>query len=254
MGSEGGLVSIESPYNHASEYVRNHLHIPFVIKAAKHVTSQIGDIPYASHMILTQVHDRVAGHKYIGDNEHDEDGITREMASDQTYIARRSAKAILLFADIGMSAGMYAAIDMACESGRPALFMSLSTEQWEQILGMPVAESLEDIETESRKMIREHFMAFWDTQTIDVEGYDYIHVPILKVFDILEHIEYKMQDYIEMREKMDKSNDAVIFFFKLIGFIVFLFIFITMVGFFTHKSLLPSADDGHTHHGNIMEF
>lgn len=124
------LVSIESPYSHPDPEQLNK-HINYVIMCCKHASKFHHEVPYASHMIQTQVvndHE----HAYVDDAHPDKYGIGREAAIELTHAARRRCNTIVFYTDLGWSPGMLQTLEWARSRSLPMEERTLPKEMLDE--------------------------------------------------------------------------------------------------------------------------
>lgn len=111
------MVSLESPY-HSLDPAILRRNIAYAIQASKHALS-MGDVPYPSHLIFTQLVHADGSTGYVHDGVEDKFCGRRQEVIDATCEARRRCDAVVLYTDFGISSGMQYAAEYAHEHGIP---------------------------------------------------------------------------------------------------------------------------------------
>jgi len=120
------LVSIESPYHNTDPAIikRN---INYAILAMKDSVKNHNEIPYLSHLLLTQTVVNKE-HVYVDDTFTDPFGIGRDNALELTHGLRKRADKLVFYINFGYSNGMLAAKDLAIKYNIPIEERYLSDE------------------------------------------------------------------------------------------------------------------------------
>ena len=123
------LVSIESPYHNTNPIILQK-NINYAIMAMKDSAKNYNEIPYLSHLLLTQVVIN-GNYMYTNDNIIDHFGIGRDNAINLTNELRKRVDKIVFYIDFGYSNGMNIAKQIAIDNNilteeryLPATFMN----------------------------------------------------------------------------------------------------------------------------------
>lgn len=120
------FVSIESPYHNLDPLILKR-NINYAILAMKDSSKNHNEIPYPSHLLLTQtvVNNQ---HVYVDDTIVDPLGIGRELALNLTNELRKRVDKIVFYVNFGYSNGMKVAQQIAITHGIPIEERYLSDE------------------------------------------------------------------------------------------------------------------------------
>lgn len=111
------MVALESPYQSEDPKILKR-NIAYAIQASKHSLS-LGDVPYPSHLIFTQLVGADGNIDYVHDGIVDEFSGTREAVIEATCEIRRRCDAIVMYVDFGVSNGMAYAAEFARKHNIP---------------------------------------------------------------------------------------------------------------------------------------
>lgn len=120
------FVSIESPYHNADPLILKR-NINYAILAMKDSSKHHNEIPYPSHLLLTQTVMN-NNHVYVDDTIIDPFGIGRELALNLTNELRKRVDKIVFYVNFGYSNGMKIAQQIATTHGIPIEERYLSDE------------------------------------------------------------------------------------------------------------------------------
>ncbi|MBP7708464.1 hypothetical protein KA107_02170 [Candidatus Pacearchaeota archaeon] len=126
------VISIETPYHNFDERIRQE-NICYAILCCKHAIREFNEVPYASHLLFTQV--VLNGrHFYVPDNFEDKFGLGRERAIIMTDEIRKRVDKLVFYTDRGFSNGMRHAKELAIREKIPFEERKLPLVYLEEVL------------------------------------------------------------------------------------------------------------------------
>jgi hypothetical protein len=120
------VVALESPYHSEDPKILKR-NIAYAIQASKHSLT-LGDVPFPSHLIFTQLVKPDGSVGYVHDGIVDEFGGSREKVIEATQAVRQRCDAIVMYVDFGVSNGMAYAAEFARKHGIPIEERRLPTD------------------------------------------------------------------------------------------------------------------------------
>ena len=122
------IVSVESPYSSPDPAILAG-NIAYAILATKNAARVYGEVPFTSHLLLTQTVTPDGLSTYVSDLVPDDLGVGRDKTIEMTHAVRMKCDAVVMYVDRGISRGMESGRQAALKAGIPVIERHLSADE-----------------------------------------------------------------------------------------------------------------------------